>query len=126
MMLFFFFASEIVTIFVDGYAYSDHMDINEVGGPVVLQCVIQHALPPVTMEWFVDDKKVYTETFLHYTDGTTNFSITLVIDANSVQHSITCASYGNHMENLNQHKNVSNSRTIPGEIRRSIPVTYIP
>ncbi|XP_071843284.1 uncharacterized protein [Apostichopus japonicus] len=110
-------SKEIVTIFVDGYAYSDHMDINEVGGPVVLHCIIQYALPPVTMEWFVDEKKVYTETFLDYTDGTTNFSIPLVIDANSVQHSITCASYGNHMENMNQHINVSSSRTIPEPVQ---------
>ncbi|XP_071842688.1 uncharacterized protein [Apostichopus japonicus] len=67
-----------------------------------LRCLAQQVLPPLTMEWFVDSKRVYTESFFQYFSEETNFSISLEIYTGTIITSITCVAYGNYIQNMSR------------------------
>ncbi|PIK56627.1 hypothetical protein BSL78_06483 [Apostichopus japonicus] len=101
-------ANEILTIVGDTFQYAVYNLTLARGLNVSLLCVIQNALPPVTLEWRVDERLIYTERFT--SNKTNNFSLQLLINSSNVQETITCNSYG-EKQNMSQQLLITNSST---------------
>lgn len=69
------------------------------GAMLRLECFLVNVLPPITLEWIIDDETVHTEAFEGFDNTKMNFSLPLIVDSNVVRESIACATYGQFVQN---------------------------